>query len=228
MEIEGYNCELSDDRGFIGDHASGRAFRTILDSTREILRTDGEDPLGDVASAQISKKRLDRLIAEGDIRAAGVVLGAIEEFAQEFAKVIDRFMRLKEWKGTERIVVGGGLRASRIGELAIGRTAVLLTTKKRKLDLVPVRHHPDEAGLIGCVHLAPPWIFSGHDAILAVDIGGANIRVGVVEVKARKLNIAGAKVVDSELWRHANDDPDREAAVKHLMKMLAGDDQARR
>ena len=78
VEIDGYNCELSDDRGFVGDHASGRAFRAILDSTREILRNDGEDPLGDVASAQISKKRLDRLLAEGDIRAAGVVLGAIE------------------------------------------------------------------------------------------------------------------------------------------------------
>ena len=33
---------------------------------------------------------------------------------------------LKEWQGTERIVVGGGFSASHIGELAMGRAAVLL------------------------------------------------------------------------------------------------------
>jgi hexokinase len=35
--------------------------------------------------------------------------------------------------------------------------------------------------LIGCGHLAPSWIFEGHDSLLAVDIGGTNIRCGVVE-----------------------------------------------
>jgi hypothetical protein len=43
----------------------------------------------------------------------------------------------------------------------------------------PIRHHPDEAGLIGALHLAPSWIFEAHDSILAVDIGGTNIRCGL-------------------------------------------------
>jgi hypothetical protein len=29
---------------------------------------------------------------------------------------------LREWKDTQRIAVGGGFRASRVGELVIGRT----------------------------------------------------------------------------------------------------------
>ena len=52
--------------------------------------------------------------------------GAIEDFAQELARVIRRFLRLKVGQGYQRIVVGGGFRQSRVGELAIGRTAILL------------------------------------------------------------------------------------------------------
>ena len=51
---------------------------------------------------------------------------------------------------------------------------------------MPIRFHPDDAGLIGCLHLAPSWIFEAHDSILAVDIGGTNIRCGVVETRWKK------------------------------------------
>jgi hypothetical protein len=34
--------------------------------------------------------------------------------------------------------------------------------------------------------LAPSWIFSGHDSFLAVDIGGTNIRAGVIELNLKK------------------------------------------
>ncbi len=221
VDVDAYNAEISDEEGFVGDRASGRAFRAILESAREPMRKLDEDPFGKVASSEISKRRLDRALVEGDAEAAGVVLGTIEEFAKEFAEVTQQFMRLKGWKGTERIVIGGGLRASRIGELAIGRAAVLLKAMDHSVELVPIRHDPDEAGLIGCIHLAPSWMFSGHDAILAVDIGGANIRVGIVQLNARKsADLAKSKVIESELWRHADDDPDRDAAVERLVEML--------
>jgi len=223
VDIDGYNAEISDKNGFVGDRASGRAFRAILEAAREQVRKLDEDPLGEVPSAEISKKQLDRLLAEGDEEAAGLVLGAIEEFATEFAQVIQQFMRLKAWKGTERIVIGGGLRASRIGELAIGRTAVLLKAMGLTIELVPIRHHPDEAGLIGCIQLAPSWMLAGHDGILAVDIGGANIRVGIVQLNARKAeDLSKSKVIESELWRHADDGPNRDEAVDRLVEMLKG------
>jgi len=221
VTIDSYNEELRDSEGFIGDRASGRAFRAILADERDRVCAKDDDPIGDVPSQDISKKKLDRVIIEGDPVAAGVVLGTIEEFSQEFAAVIRRFMRLKSWAKTERIAVGGGLRDSRIGELAIGRTGVLLKGKGVDVELRPIRHHPDEAGLIGAAHLAPPWIFSGHDAILAVDIGGSNIRVGIVGLNTKKgKDLSKVKVLSSELWRHADDQPNREDAVERLISML--------
>ena len=99
------------------------------------------------------------LLAKGDAEAAGIVQGAIEDFSQELALVIRRYLKTKGWKDTERIVVGGGFRASRVGELVIGRTSVILKADKVPIELVPIRNDPDEAGLIGAVHLAPKWLF---------------------------------------------------------------------
>ena len=179
VTVDAYNAELRDPDGFIGDRASKRAFQAIIDDWRERLRQVGEDPLGDDPTASLSKKKLDRILTDGDPEAAGVIHGAIEEFAQELARVIRRYLRLKSWRGTERIVIGGGLRGSRVGELAIGRASVLMKGEAGPdVELRPIRHHPDEAGLIGAAHLAPSWIFSGHDSILAADIGGTNMRVG--------------------------------------------------
>jgi predicted NBD/HSP70 family sugar kinase len=228
VTVETYNAELRTADGFIGDRASKRAFQAILDDWRERLRKVGDDPLGDAPSEEITKKRLDKLLADGDAEAAGVIQGAIEEFAQEFAAVIRRFLRLKCWKDAERIVVGGGLRQSRIGELAIGRTAVLLKADGHDIELKPIRHDPDHAGLIGCIHLVPGWILAGHDSILAVDIGGSNIRAGIVELRTKKKATGGAAdfcdaaVGRFELWRHTDDNPKREDAVERLISMLKG------
>ena len=83
-------------------------------------------------------------------------------------------------------MVGGGFRASRVGELAIARAGVILKAEDIAVDLVAISNDPDEAGLIGAGHLAPSWLFKGHDAILAVDIGGTNIRAGVVHLNLKK------------------------------------------
>jgi hypothetical protein len=220
VQVDTYNAELRDAEGFVGDRASNRAFRSILDDLRERVREIGDDPIGDVASADLSKKTLDRLITAGEPEAAGLLIGTVEEFAQEFATVIRRFLRLKEWRDTQRIVVGGGLRASRVGELAIGRTGVLLKSAGFDVELRPIRHHPDEAGLLGCLHLVPSWIFSGHDGILAVDIGGSNIRVGIVSLNSKTPDLSKSKVATSELWRHVDDQPSREQAIDRLNQML--------
>jgi ROK family len=221
VSVETYNAELRTAEGFIGDRASKRAFQAILDDWRERLRKVGDDPLGESPSEELTKKRLDKLLADGDAEAAGVIQGAIEEFSQEFTAVIRRFLRLKCWKDAERIVVGGGLRQSRIGELAIGRTAVLLKGDGHHIELKPIREDPDHAGLIGCIHLVPAWILAGHDSILAIDIGGSNIRAGIVELRTKKkADFSDAAVGRFELWRHTDDNPKREAAVERLIEML--------
>jgi hypothetical protein len=223
VDIDSFNIELKDDDGFLGDRASKGAFRNILDKWRKPLRKSGEDPFGKESSEDISKKVLDAILIGDDTEAAAVVQSAIEDFAQELAYVTRRFLKTKAWEKTGRIVVGGGFRDSRLGELAIARADIILKAEDYKIEMVPIRYHPDDAGLIGALHLAPSWIFEGHDSILAVDIGGTNIRCGVVETRSKKTpDLSKASVWQSELWRHADDEPSREEAVKRLIKMLKG------
>jgi hypothetical protein len=115
-----------------------------------LLRKQGEDPLGDGPTEDLNKKLLDKLLAE-----------------------------LKAWRDTARLAIGGGFRASRVGELVMGRAGVILKSDKVALDLVPIRNDPNAAGLIGAAHLVPSWVLKGHDAILAADLGGTNFRAGV-------------------------------------------------
>jgi ROK family len=223
VDIDSFNIELKDDDGFLGDRASKGAFRNILDKWRKPLRKSGEDPFGKESSENISKKVLDAILIGDDTEAAAVVQSAIEDFAQELAYVTRRFLKTKAWEKTGRIVVGGGFRDSRLGELAIARADIILKAEDYKIEMVPIRYNPDDAGLIGALHLAPSWIFEGHDSILAVDIGGTNIRCGVVETRSKKTpDLSKASVWQSELWRHADDEPSREEAVKRLIKMLKG------
>ena len=221
VTIDAYNAECRDADGFIGDRASNRAFRSILEDWRERIAKQGDDPIGSTPTDELSKKKLDKLLIEGDPEAAGLVHTAIEEFANELAVVVRRLLRLKAWKDVERIVVGGGFRASRVGELAIGRATVLLKGDGRPVELVPIKHHPDQAGLVGTIHLAPQWVFAGYDAVLATDIGGSNIRAGIVELRPKKAkDLDSAEVLETELWRHAEDDPTREEATDKLIEML--------
>jgi hypothetical protein len=221
VRVDAYSTELRDGDELVGDRACKSAFCTILDGLRERLDKVDGDPLGDVSTDDLSRKTLEKLLASDDLDAAGLVHSAIEEFAQELAAVIGRFMRLKRWKETERIVIGGGFRASRIGELAIGRAGVLVKTSGLKVDLVPIHHDVDEAGLIGAVHLVPNWMFGGHEAILAADIGGTNMRCGLVTFStAKKKTLTDAAVKFSVKWRHADDKPTREEAVERLVSML--------
>jgi hypothetical protein len=217
--VDTYNVELRTADGFVGDRASKRAFESILEDWRDRMSAYGDDPLGDIEKP--GKKDLDKALLEGDPEAAGLIHSALEEFAQELAVVIRRFMKLKDWKNTERIVIGGGFRQSRIGELAIGRAAVELKSRGCDVQLVPIRHLPDHAGLIGCVHLVPSWILAGHDSILAVDIGGSNIRAGIVEFDLEHGDdLSTAAVTRLELWRHSDDAPKRDDAIGRLTEFL--------
>src|SRR4029078_651230 len=137
VDIDSFNIELKDEEGFLGDRASKGAFRDILDRWRKPLRRDGEDPFGDEPSEKISKKALDAVLVGDDVGASAVVHSAIEEFAQELAYVTRRFLKTKAWAKTERIVVGGGFRESRLGEIAIARTEIMLKAEDFKVDLVP-------------------------------------------------------------------------------------------
>jgi hypothetical protein len=220
VTVDTYNEELRDEEGFVGDRASGRAFRGILDDWRDRVRGNGEeDPFGDMPAHEIPKSKLDAYLAGADPFAAGLVHTAVEEFGQELATVTRRFLRLKDWSGTERIVIGGGLSASHIGSLAMGRAAVLLASENVTIELRTIGNHPDKAGLIGAAQLAPSWVLEGHDAIIAADIGGTNLRVGIVEFKIKKGEVSKAGVWKFLHWRHRDEGPTRDGAVDRMAAM---------
>ncbi len=225
VDVDSYNLELKDDEGFLGDRASRKAFHSILENWRKPLRKLGADPFGDTPSGDLSRSKLDEMLKEAkDIEAIAVIQSAIEDYAQELAVVLRRFLKAKAWEGTERIAMGGGFRDSHVGELAIARANLILMADGIKVDMVPIHHDPDEAALIGSLFLAPAWIFKGHDSILAIDIGGTNIRAGVVLPNVTKAgDLSKASVWKSEKWRHADEEKvNREKAVDELIGMLKG------
>ena len=75
--------------------------------------------------------------------------------------------------------------------------------------------------MLGAAHLLPAWMLAGHDGILAVDVGGTNIRAGVVKLNQGKAkDLSQAVVLKSELWRHGDEDVKRDDAVDRLVEML--------
>jgi predicted NBD/HSP70 family sugar kinase len=219
--VESYNLEIEDDEGFVGDKASKSAFWEIVDRWRQSLKDLGEDPFGDAPSGEIGKKQLEALLIEGDPKAAGLVQSAVEEFAQQLAKVIKRFLRVKAWRDVECIAIGGGFRSSRLGELAVARCALLLNAEEVPVSLELIENDPHDAGLLGAAHLLPAWMLKGYEGILAVDIGGTNIRAGLLELNLRKsADLSKATVAHVDVWRHSDEDLKRKEAVEGLTDML--------
>jgi hypothetical protein len=85
------------------------------------------------------------------------------------------------------------------GRAAYGSVEIILKAEDFKIEMPPIRRHPDDAGLIGALHRAPSWIFEGHESILAVDIVDTNIRCGIIETRSKKSpDLSKASVWKSE------------------------------
>ncbi|MDM0013846.1 ROK family protein [Variovorax sp. J22P168] len=222
VTVEGYSLQLRDKDGFIGDQASQTAFRQLLERWRQRRRRKGKDPLGGVHSRELSKRALDEaLVSAKTSEAADMLQGAIEEFSEELAWVIERFLRQPSWKGVERIVIGGGFPGSDVGERVILQAAAILQHMKVSVQLGRICHEPDDGGLIGWVHLLSPEMRKHHDAILALDIGGTNVRCGIVKLRQKRASdLSMAKVLRREKWRHADDGPSRKVLIDRLAEML--------
>lgn len=218
VHVDSYNLELRDAEGFIGDKASGRAFRRLLEEIRRDAKGTTDTEMA--STRDMSKSELDAILTGEDLGAAAIVQGAIEEFAQNLAAVAQRFLRQQSWKGVERIVVGGGLRRSRVGEIAILRAAILLRQAGIDVEMWPLGHHPDHAGLIGGLQLLAPDAMREHDGFIAIDIGGTNLRCGIVTIRSKDRLGDTAKVERLLHWRHRDEQLGREAVLDHLGGMM--------
>ncbi|MDP4074722.1 ROK family protein [Acidovorax sp. A1169] len=219
--IEGYSLELRDGDGFVGDVASRTAFRHMLDAWRKLFTDmDGKDPMGRKSTRELSKHQLDAMLEKDGI-AAQAIVAASEDYALQLAHVVQRFLKHKTWKGVERIIVGGGFHQSEVGGRSIARAGKILKAEKVPVELRTLHHHADEGGLIGWVHLAPPALLQSYDAILAVDIGGTNVRCGIVQTHLHRApDMSQAEVVRREKWAHADDEPKRDELVEGIATIL--------
>jgi len=225
LSVRGYSLQLTEKGGFIGDQASQTAFRALLDRWRKRHRRqsgDKRDPLGTLPSSELSKSQLDATLAKDQPGQVGdLVHGAIDEFSHELAYVVQRFMRQPSWQRVERVVVGGGFVESDVGERAVLQAGAALLELGVPVQLGRLSHETDDGGLIGWVHLVPREMLEGRDAILAVDIGGTNVRCGIVRTRHRKAeDLSKAKVIRRKKWRHADDEPSRTQLIEEMAAML--------
>ena len=223
LRVDSYNLALmrADGEGFVGDLASQSAFRDLLDQARQRQRT-GKDPFGKTPTFELGKKEIDMVLIGGDADAAHLVHIAVEEHARRLVEVTRCFLAQTEWQEVDAIVLGGGFPESHFGALSIRRADRLLKQAKAGVVLQIIDQDPDEAGLLGWTALLPPEA-AKHAAFLAVDVGGTNIRCGIVEHRLDKAEDGRkARILEHMQWRHADDTPARGEAIARLAGMLNG------
>jgi predicted NBD/HSP70 family sugar kinase len=216
VRVSGYGAKLPDPDNkecFLGDRVSGRAFVKAFQKHCKKHRLD--------VVKRPSEGDVDRLLDEGDSNEERAVRDVAVEFGNQLADVIKLFLEWSYWQKTERIVIGGGMAARHVGDIAIHAAQSRLMKSHPRLQIERIRHHPDEAGLVGSVHLIPASRTSGKDGLLAVDIGGSKVRAGIVEFGERKSGLlADARVWRIEVWRHAKARASRRKMVKMITAML--------
>jgi predicted NBD/HSP70 family sugar kinase len=216
VRISGYGAGLPDpdkEGSFLGDRVSGRAFVKLFQKHCKKCRV--------AVARKPSEGDIDRLLEDGDSAEERAVRDVAVAFGDRLAEVIKQFLEWSYWRKTDRIVIGGGMAARHVGDIAIHAAQSRLMKSYPRLELERIHHHPDEAGLVGSVHLIPASRTSGKDGLLAVDIGGSKVRCGIVEFGERKSGLlADARVWRIEVWRHAKARASRGKMIKMIAAML--------
>ena len=216
IKISGYGAALPDPDekdSFLGDRVSGRAFVKLFEKHCRKHRIK--------IPRKLSEGDIDRLLEDGDADEERAVRDVAVEFGERLAEVIKTFLKWKYWRKTERIVIGGGMAARHVGDIAIHAAQARIMKGHPGLELERIHHHPNEAGLVGSVHLIPVSRLSGKDGLLAIDIGGSKVRAGIVEFGERKSGLlADARVWRVEVWRHAKARASQRKMIKMMAEML--------
>jgi hypothetical protein len=224
LRIDDYGLALPNPEGdgFLGDLASQTAFRALLDDARRHRRI-APDPFDGKPSEALKKNAIDHLLIGGPPAEAHVVHMAIEAYAERLAHVVRTFVAHGAWQGVEAIVMGGGMSRSEFGRLGIARARRILRDADEPVKLKRLRHDPDDAALLGWAALLPADLAASSDAMLAVDVGGTNLRCGLIAHGADDRDDGSrAEVLERMHWRHADDEPSRRQAIDRLAGMLNG------
>jgi predicted NBD/HSP70 family sugar kinase len=220
--VDSYGDDIRTKEGYFGDLASKGAFRKLIADLRAALAQGAGDPIADEPET-LARSRIDKILKEGDSSQAGVILSVVEKFASNIAQVVAHLYKLRHWRKVERILVGGGFRGSRVGEFAIGRAQVLVREQvDEHVEVQPIRHDPDEAGILGAAQLFAPKLLKGVEHIVGVDIGGSNFRCGLIALhQDQDKALRKAEIVAHQIWQHAEvEDKTLDGSMEKLAAML--------
>lgn len=217
MEISSYSLPLRAGERFLGDLASGSEFRTILSRERKKILAADDPPFGRQRTKEIDGEVLDAALRsrEGDAEAV-VIERALDTFSDRFAAVLLQFLETEAWRGTERIVCGGGLMEGEIGADLLRRAQARLREAAVDIRLQRLHHPPDDAGMIGWAYAAPTDILAEGEGFAAVDIGGTNLRWGIVRIERSAGNRDRLTMMKRDKWCHADHDVSRREVVEHI------------
>lgn len=223
VEVRSYSLPLKDGDTFLGDLASGSEFRKVLRRERHRIDATGRPPFGSDRTHELTGDDLDAALRERNSTAEGrVIENAIGAFSQRFATVLAEFLETAEWRGTQRVVCGGGLMEGDVGAELVRRTQSRLRVDRPDLELRRLHHAPDEAGMIGWTVAAPAGALDAGEAFVAVDIGGTNVRWGIVRSEHWKDGPRSASIIRHDKWCHAEEEVSREAVVERIAEGIRG------
>lgn len=219
LRVEALGSGLPDMPG-----GADRDFDAILAGWRlRHRRAGGRDPFGDIVPEAVEAEALEAALTGEAPVASGLVQGAIEDVAHNLVRVIRGCLVRPEWRGTQRVVIGGGFRVARIAELALARAGVLLRAESLGSTVAAIRHNPEETGLLGAARLLPVRLLDSADAVLTADLGRRSFRAGLVLPRLGVApELAAAGVWRMRRWHHAAERPDRATAIARLSMMLRG------
>ncbi len=104
---------------------------------------------------------------------------ALVKMGQNLGRVLERLTNWSYWKNTEEVFIGGGLSEGVSGDILIREAKSYLSkNKENSIELKKIHYHPSVAGLIGTTYFLPQKVRG--DTILAVDLGGGNLRTGLI------------------------------------------------
>lgn len=187
----------------LGDLANDAALFDLFAALAAGAREQGLDLPAELAAEEMSDKDLDRLLESERPAIRGLVRETADRFGERLAAVVLRFLDWDYWRGTERVVIGGGLSETRIGHLAISAADGAVQAAAPGVEVKPIHHPADEAGLVGAVHLLPFEEICDYDGMLAVDLGGTKLRVGIVEIRnCGDGDLTDAAVWTKKVWKH--------------------------
>jgi hypothetical protein len=220
VRVDSYNLDPEHQGERLAAYTNKRALKMFVDKWRKLARRSGPDPFGKRDSFALTKKELDEGLNSENEAVRSVVHGAIEDFSRSLALLVQRFLVLRDWQRTECIVIGGGLPASQTGRLIVCRARALLHHAGIKVDMRPITADPHDAALLGSAHLFPSWALARHDAFVAADLGGTNLRVGVVRLPKGQKDLSKAQVWKRTVWRHADHEVSRDDIVRAMVKEM--------